>query len=58
MFKQYRNARVSRNQEKLRHQLRHPERALDFKTEDLIAHLCVSLIIDQSECVVCFLFLH
>ena len=33
--------------EKLRHQLRHPGRALDLKTKDLIGHLQVSLIIDQ-----------
>ena len=44
--------------EKLRHQFRHPGRALDLKTKDLIGHLLVSLIIDQSECLVCFLFLH
>ena len=44
--------------EKLRHQLRHPGRALDLKKKDLIGHLWVSLIIDQSECLVCFLFLH
>ena len=44
--------------EKLRHQLRHPGRALDLKTKDLIGHLWVSLIIDQSECLLCFLFLH
>ena len=42
----------------LRHQLRHPGRALDLKAKDLIGHLRVSLIIDQSECLVCFLFLH
>ena len=42
---------------KLRHLLRHPERALDLKTKDLIGHLSVSLIIDQSS-QVCFLFLH
>ena len=29
--------------EKLRHELRHPERALDLKTKDLIGHLWVSL---------------
>ena len=46
------------NQGKLRHQLRHPGRALDLKAKDLIGHLWVSLIIDQSECLVCFLFLH
>ena len=28
--------------EKLRHQLRHPRRALDLKTKDLIGHLKVS----------------
>ena len=44
--------------ETLCHQLRHPGRALDLKTKDLIGHLWVSLIIDQSECLVCFLFLH
>ena len=44
--------------EKLRHQLRHPGRALDLKIKDLIGHLSVSLIIDQSECLVCFFFLH
>ena len=44
--------------EKLRHQLRHPWRARDLKTKDLIGHLWVYLIIDQSECLVCFLFLH
>ena len=33
-------------------------RALDLKTKDLIGHLWVSLIIDQSECLVCCLFLH
>ena len=44
--------------EKLRHQLRQPGRSLDLKTKDLIGHLWVSLIIDQSECTVCFLFLH
>ena len=32
--------------------------ALDLKAKDLIGHLWVSLIIDQSECLVCFLFLH
>ena len=46
-----RNARVSRNQEKI-------TRALDLKAKDLIGHLWVSLIIDQSECLVCFLSLH
>ena len=51
-----RNARVSRNQEKLRHQLRHP--GIHLKAKDLIGHLWVSLIIDQSERLVCFLFLH
>jgi len=30
---------VSRNQEKLRHQLRHPGHVLDFKAKDLIGHL-------------------
>ena len=44
--------------EKLRDELRHPGRALDLKAKDLIGHLWVSLIIDQSECLVCFLFLH
>ena len=39
MFKRYRNARVSRNQEKLGHQFRHPGRALDLKSKDLIGHL-------------------
>ena len=34
-----RNARVSRNQGKLCHQLRHPGRAIDLKTKDLIGHL-------------------
>ena len=38
--------------------LHHPGRALDFKAKDLIGHLWVSLIIDQSECLVCYLFLH
>jgi len=38
MFKQW-NARVSRNQEKVRHQLRHRGRALDLKAKDLIGHL-------------------
>ena len=42
--------------EELRHQLRYLGRALDLKTKDLIGHLTVSLIIDQSECLVCFLF--
>ena len=44
--------------EKLCHQLRHPGRVLDLKTKDLIGHLWVSQNIDQSECLVCFLFLH
>ena len=44
--------------EKLRHQLCHPGRALDLKTKDFIGHLWVSLLIDQSECLVCFFFLH
>ena len=35
--------------EKLRHELRHPGRALHLKTKDLICHLWVSLIIDQSD---------
>ena len=39
-----RNARIPRNQGKLRHQLRHPGHALDLKTKDLIGHLWVSLI--------------
>ena len=39
MLKQYRNARVSRNHEKLRHQLRHLGRALHLKSKDLIGHL-------------------
>ena len=34
-----RNARVSHNQGKLHHQLRHPGHALDLKTKDLIGHL-------------------
>ena len=38
--------------EKLRHQLHHPRRALDLKAKYLIGHLWVSLIIDQSECLV------
>ena len=42
----------------IREKLRHPGRALDLKTKDLIGHLWVSLIIDRSECLVCFLFLH
>ena len=42
--------------EQFRHQLRHPGRALDSKTKDLIGHLYVSLIIDQSEWLVCFFF--
>ena len=42
----------------VREKLRHPGRALDLKAKDLIGHLWVSLIIDQSECLVCFLFLH
>ena len=53
-----RNARVSRNQGKLRRQLRHPGRALDLKAKDLIGHLRVSLIIDQSERLVCYLSFH
>ena len=44
--------------EKLRHQLRHPGRALDLKAKDLIGLLGFFFIIDQSECLVCFLFLH
>ena len=32
--------------------------ALDLKTKDLIGHLWISVIIDQSECLVCFLILH
>ena len=43
--------------EKLRHQLRHPGRVLHLKIKDLIGHLWVSLIIDQSECLVYDLFL-
>ena len=50
--------RTRTTQSELRHQLRHPGRVLDLKTKDLIGHLWVSLIIDQSECLVCFLFLH
>ena len=42
----------------IREKLRHPGSALDLKAKDLIGHLWVSLIIDQSECLVCFLFLH
>ena len=42
----------------IREKLRHPGRALDLKAKDLIGHLWVSLIIDKSECLVCFLFLH
>ena len=34
-----RNAHVSRNQGKLRHELRNPGRALDLKTKDLIDYL-------------------
>ena len=33
------NALVSRIKGKLRHQLRHPGRALDLNTKDLIGHL-------------------
>ena len=46
--------------ENLHHQLHHiyPGRVLDLKTKDLIGHLCVFFIIDHSECLVCFLFLH
>ena len=44
--------------EKSRHQLRHSGRTLDLKAKDLIGHLWVSLIIDQSECLVCYLCLH
>ena len=40
------------------HQLRHPRRALDLKAKDLIGHLWVSLIIEQPEHLVCYLFLH
>ena len=40
------------------HQLVHPGHRLDLKAKDLIGHLWVSLIIDQSECLVCHLFLH
>ena len=44
--------------EKLRHQWRHPGRALDLKAKDLIGHLWVYLIIDQLERLVCYVFLH
>ena len=43
---------------KLCHQLRHKGRTLDLKRKDLLGHLWVSLIIDQSECLLCFLLLH
>ena len=42
----------------IREKLRHPGRALDLEAKDLIGNLWVSLIIDQSECLVCYLFLH
>ena len=42
----------------IREKLRHPGCALDLKAKDLIGHLWVSLIIDQSERLVCYLFLH
>jgi len=41
--------------EKFRSQLRHPGRALDLKAKDVIGHLGVSLNIDQSEYLVCYL---
>ena len=44
--------------EKLRYQLRHPGRGLDLKAKDLIGHIWVFVIIDQSECLICYLFLH
>ena len=55
-MKKFREYHVIR--EKLRHELRHPGRALDLKAKDLIGHLLVYLINDQSECLVCYLFLH
>ena len=42
----------------IKEKLRHPGRALDLKAKDLIGRLWFSLIIDQSECLVCFFFLH
>ena len=44
-MKKFRNGKTEEThvyhaiREKLRHQLRHPERALDLKTKDLIDHL-------------------
>ena len=45
MHKKFRNGKTEEThvyhaiREKLRHQLRHPGRALDLKTKDLIGHL-------------------
>ena len=42
----------------IKKKLRHPGRALDLKTKDLIGYLWTSLFIDQSECLLYYLFLH
>ena len=55
--KQRKGTHITQSGKKLRHHLYHPGRALDLKANDLIGNLWVSLIIDQSECLVCFLFL-
>ena len=59
-MKKFRNGKTEETHvyHAIREKLRHPGRALDLKTKDLIGHLLVSLIIDQSECLVCFFFLH
>ena len=46
------------NYHAIRKKLRHPGRALDLKIKDLIGYLWTSLFIDQSECLLYYLFLH
>ena len=42
----------------IKEKLHHPGCVLDWNAKDLIGYLWVSLIIDQTECSVCYLFLH
>ena len=58
MVKQKKRTRITQSGKNYAINLRHPGRALDLKAKDLIGHLLVSLIIGQSKCLVCYLFLH
>ena len=58
MFKQYKRTRITQSGKITPSIAQTPGRAHDFKSKDLIGHLWVSLIIEQSKCWVCFLFLY